>query len=415
MANIYHNQAVNTELPAHFSEDDVNESTSLLGPRAPRPQTIQYQALLVKQPCSRWRARLRAGGARGPSEEVDLQAHGASCQRQSPIHKRQSRMNRMDGVLVIDKPAGVTSHDVVDEVRRTLQVRRVGHTGTLDPFATGVLVILIGRATRLAQFISGVEKEYEAVIRLGYATDTGDVTGKPIQTNEENPTINGRGHWSRDEIEAALESLRGEIDQVPPMYSAKKQGGRKLYEMARRGEEVERKPVRVCINKFEPIKPKGDLLKDNLDGTFDFEVRVECSSGTYVRTLAEDFGKRLRVGAHLAELRRTRVGDFQIEQAQTLEQVKVNFVEEALGKVLLPTDAALTRFPAVDLTVSDVRRVQNGLAVNLSDSKWTNGERVRMRDEQGNLIAVAEYDDTSASLRPGVVIALAETPKDMRR
>jgi len=324
-------------------------------------------------------------------------------------------MNRMDGVLVIDKPAGVTSHDVVDEVRRTLQVRRVGHTGTLDPFATGVLVILIGRATRLAQFISGVEKEYEAVIRLGYATDTGDVTGKPIQTNEENPTINGRGHWSRDEIEAALESLRGEIDQVPPMYSAKKQGGRRLYEMARRGEEVERKPVRVCINKFEPIKPKGDLLKDNLDGTFDFEVRVECSSGTYVRTLAEDFGKRLRVGAHLAELRRTRVGDFQIEQAQTLEQVKVNFAEEALGKVLLPTDAALTRFPAVDLTVSDVRRVQNGLAVNLSDSKWTNGERVRMRDEQGNLIAVAEYDDTSASLRPGVVIALAETPKDMRR
>ena len=320
-------------------------------------------------------------------------------------------MNRMDGVLVIDKSAGMTSHDVVDEIRHLLHVRRVGHTGTLDPFATGVLVILIGRATRLAQFLSGVEKEYEAVIRLGYATDTGDVTGKPIGTNEENSMLSGiaPSQWSRDQIEAALESLRGEIDQVPPMYSAKKQGGRKLYEMARRGEEVERKPVRVCIQKFEALKPTGDLLRDNRDGTFDFDVRVECSSGTYVRTLAEDFGKRLRVGAHLAELRRTRVGDFQIQHALTLEQVKVNVAEEALGKVVLPTDAALSRFPAIDLTVSDVRRVQNGMAVNVSDAKWANGERVRMRNEQGNLIAVAEFDEASASLRPSVVIARDET------
>jgi len=322
-------------------------------------------------------------------------------------------MLHMDGVLVIDKPPGVTSHDVVDDIRRILHVRRVGHTGTLDPFATGVLVMLIGRATRLAQFLSGVEKEYEAVIRLGYATDTGDVTGKPIRTNEESlgPSESPIGKSSREQIETALESLRGEIDQVPPMYSAKKQDGRKLYEMARRGEEVERKPVRVCIHKFEAIKPTGELLKDNLDGTFDFEVRVECSSGTYVRTLAEDFGKRLRVGAHLAELRRTRVGAFQIQQAQTLEQVKISLAEEALGRVVLPTDAALSRFPAIDLTANDVRRVQNGMAVNISEANWTNGERVRMRDEQGNLIAVAEYDEASASLRPGVVIARDETQK----
>lgn len=320
-------------------------------------------------------------------------------------------MNRMDGVLVIDKPAGMTSHDVVDAVRRILRVRRVGHTGTLDPFATGVLVILIGRATRLAQFLSGVEKEYEAVIRLGYATETGDVTGKPIQTNEENSTPSGLafGQWSREQIETALEGLRGEIDQVPPMYSAKKQGGRKLYEMARHGQEVERKPVRVCIQKFEAIKPTGELLKDNLDGTFDFEVRVECSSGTYVRTLAEDFGKRLQIGAHLAELRRTRVGDFQIQNAQTLEQVKLSVTEDALGRIMLPADAALSRFPAIDLPASDIRRVQNGMAVNVSDAKWTNGERVRMRDEQGSLIAVAEFDEASASLRPSVVIARDDT------
>ena len=312
---------------------------------------------------------------------------------------------------MIDKPPGVTSHDVVDDIRRILHVRRVGHTGTLDPFATGVLVMLIGRATRLAQFLSGVEKEYEAVIRLGYATDTGDVTGKPIRTNEEIPSESPVGVWSREQIEAALESLRGEIDQIPPMYSAKKQGGRKLYEMARRGEEVERKPVRVCVQKFEAIKPTGELLKDNLDGTLDFEVRVGCSSGTYVRTLAEDFGKRLQVGAHLAELRRTRVGDFQIQHAQTLEQVKVSVAEGALGKIILPTDQALTRFPAVDLTASEVRRVQNGMPVKVSEARWTNGERVRVRDEQGNLIAVAEYDDASASLRPSVVLARDDTQK----
>jgi tRNA pseudouridine55 synthase len=336
-------------------------------------------------------------------------------------------MNLMDGVLVIDKPAGVTSHDVVDEVRRILHVRRVGHTGTLDPFATGVLVILIGRATRLAQFLSGVEKEYEAVIRLGFATDTGDVTGKRIDRLEnqgatrsaslENAEENAdssigqtgmavlHGGGSGEQIEAALGSLRGEIDQVPPMYSAKKQGGRKLYELARRGEEVERKPVRVCVYKFEAVKPTGALLKDNLDGTFDFEVRVGCSSGTYVRTLAEDFGKRLQVGAHLAELRRTRVGDFEIQQAQTLEQLKMSVEEEALGMSLLPVDAALAHFPVMDLDTDDVRKVQNGMPVHVSGAKWSDGERVRMRDAQGHLIAVAEFKAAAGSLHPSVVIA----------
>jgi len=310
----------------------------------------------------------------------------------------------MDGVLVIDKPAGVTSHDVVDQVRRILHERRVGHTGTLDPFATGVLVILVGRATRLAQFLSGVEKEYEAVIRLGFATDTGDVTGKRIGELKEGQTGVSVTPWGREQIEAALAELRGEIDQVPPMYSAKKQGGHKLYELARRGEEVERKPVRICVYKFEAIKPAGELLKDNLDGTFDFEVRVACSSGTYVRTLAEDFGKRLQVGAHLAELRRTRVGDFQIAQAHTLEQLKSSVGEEGLGQIMLPPDAALGRFPAIDLTKDDARRVQNGMPVRISEPVWANGDRMRMRDEHGNLIAVGEFDAASGSIKPGVVI-----------
>jgi tRNA pseudouridine55 synthase len=307
----------------------------------------------------------------------------------------------MDGVLIIDKPAGITSHDVVARVRHILQVRRVGHTGTLDPFATGVLVILVGRATRLAQFLSGLEKEYEAVIRLGYATDTGDVTGKRLQ--DDFKTTGKR--WSKEEIEAALESLRGDIDQVPPMFSAKKQGGRKLYELARRGEEVERKPVLVCIHKFEAIKPTGELLKDNLDGTFDFEVRVACSAGTYVRTLAEDFGKRLQTGAHLAELRRTRVGDFEVQQAQTLEQLKVNFAEQSLGKVLLPPDDALSRLPSFDLSAEELQRVSNGMSVRVTEKEWSEGLQVRLRDPHGKLIAVAEFNAAESLLRPRVVLA----------
>src|SRR6185436_11674477 len=280
---------------------------------------------------------------------------------------KSDRMKRMDGILVIDKPAGVTSHDVVDEVRRILHERRIGHTGTLDPFATGVLAILVGRATRLAQFLSGLEKEYEAVIRLGYATDTGDITGEPIQLESEpgkRPTLSWATDQPKERLEAAFAKLRGEIEQVPPMYSAKKQAGRKLYESARRGEEVEREPVRVNILAFEPLKPSGALLKDNLDGTFDLEVRIACSSGTYIRTLAEDFGKLLGAGAHVAELRRTRVGDFVIQQASTLGELKVSVAEEALGRVLLSSDAALSRLPFFDLHADEVRRIQNGMPVS---------------------------------------------------
>lgn len=308
----------------------------------------------------------------------------------------------MDGALVIDKPIGVTSHDVVDEIRRILHVRRVGHTGTLDPFASGVLVLLVGRATRLAQFLSGLEKEYEAVIRLGYATDTGDVTGKRIEGEGKIPA--SPGPWSMDEIEIVLASLRGEIDQVPPMYSAKRQGGRRLYEFAREGQEVERKPVRICIYEFEPVIPGGQLLKDNLDGTFDFAVRVTCSPGTYVRTLAEDLGKRLAIGAHLAELRRIRVGDFHVSQAKTSAEVKESLTEGSLGKILYKPDEALSRLPFVNLSADDIRKVKHGLNVRVSEAVWADGERVRMRDQDGHLVAVGEYVGSEQSLHPSVVM-----------
>src|SRR5437016_4180982 len=177
-------------------------------------------------------------------------------------------MLSMDGALIIDKPAGITSHDVVSRVRKIIGERRVGHTGTLDPFATGVLVIMVGRATRLAQFLSGAEKEYEAIIRLGYATDTGDATGR-LTTETTRCT-----EFHRDAIEAAFASLRGEIEQMPPMYSAKKVAGRRLYELARRGEEVERKPIRVTIRTFESTSHGDRWLHENDDGTRDLKVRV---------------------------------------------------------------------------------------------------------------------------------------------
>lgn len=306
----------------------------------------------------------------------------------------------MDGVLVIDKPSGMTSHDVVARTRHILHERRVGHTGTLDPFATGVLVILLGKATRLAQFLSSVDKEYDAIIRLGYATDTGDRTGTPVPGPPAKP-----GNFTEEEVEAALRSLRGDIDQVPPMYSAKKVEGRKLYELARRGESVERKPVRVCIYDFTAIRPEGQLVKDNLDGTFDFHARVSCSSGTYVRTLAEDFGKRLYVGAHLAELRRTRVGDLEITQAITLDELKLHLAEQSLGSIVLPLNAALSRLPFVHLNAEDVRRANHGRDVTVTEADWADGENVKMCDADEQLIAVGQYDANAKRLHPRVVLS----------
>jgi tRNA pseudouridine55 synthase len=323
----------------------------------------------------------------------------------------------VDGILIIDKPAGLTSHDVVARARRILMERRVGHTGTLDPFATGVLVLLVGRATRLAQFLSGAVKEYEALIRFGYATDTGDVTGarldSPEAQNEDGASVQ---MWSEREIEAALASLRGEIEQVPPMYSAKKIQGRKLYELARRGVEVERAPVRVTIHELEALRSSdgGALLCQNEDGFVELSIRVVCSAGTYIRTLAEAIGERLGTRAHLAALRRTRAGDFKIETALGLDELKAK-MEAAEGGVggnpsdfILPMDAALSGLPFVHLTADEARRALNGISLRLDavrEVEWRDNQPVRMLDIDGHLIAVGFYDVASRSLRPRVVFS----------
>ena len=308
----------------------------------------------------------------------------------------------MDGVLIIDKPPGMTSHDVVARMRRILGERRVGHTGTLDPFATGVLVALVGRATRLAQFLSGAQKEYEANFRLGFATDTGDLSGVPLAPLSAKAKL-----WSKEEVEAALANLRGEIEQVPPMYSAKKRGGKRLYELARRGEEVERQPVRVTIHRIEAIGNVDQPCSFNADGTVDVKVRVVCAAGTYIRTLAEDFGKQLGVGAHVTELRRIGAGNFSIKDAVTLERLEDVAHHGSLSEILLTPDAAVEFLPSISISALQVQHTQQGQPLKLASEQeisFGDGDWIRMRDEAGRLIALARYDSQAHLLRPRVVL-----------
>ncbi len=316
----------------------------------------------------------------------------------------------MDGVLIIDKPSGMTSHDVVARVRKIIGTRRVGHTGTLDPFATGVLVLLVGRATRLAQFLTRAEKEYEAVIRLGYATDTGDLTGRRLEesANEGNAESQRTQRFHREDIEPALASLRGEFEQTPPMYSARKIAGEKLYELARRGEQIERLAVRITVNKFESLTGDEAVLKQNDDGTWDLPVQVVCSAGTYVRSLAEDFGRKMGMGAHLAQLRRTRAGQFKIEEAITLDQLNEMAQADSLGEILISSNVALSHLPAVTLSADNVRRTIHGIDLQVDGivtKEWQSSQAVRMSDSHDRLIAMGVYDESRKTLHPTVVIA----------
>jgi tRNA pseudouridine55 synthase len=291
----------------------------------------------------------------------------------------------MDGVLIIDKPAGITSHDVVAKVRRILKTKRVGHTGTLDPFATGVMVVLVGKATRLAQFLDKDEKEYEAVLQFGFETDTGDVTGERKSEGEIAKEV------FVEDIESVLPKFRGQIQQVPPMYSAKKIAGKKLYEHARKGETVEREAVAVDISKLEVLQdPAQDKPLETLT------IRVACSAGTYIRTLAEDIARTASGRAHLIALRRTRAGRFTIEDA-----VEIEAVSEA---GLLPVGIAVEHLPSIKLTPERVEKTLNGLSTRLSDPGFSDQERVRMVGEDGSLIAVGTFSAEDSSIKPKVVL-----------
>lgn len=238
----------------------------------------------------------------------------------------------MNGLLLVDKPTDFTSHDVVAKLRGILRERRIGHAGTLDPMATGLLVVLVGRATRAASFAESQTKIYEAAIRFGITTDTQDITGNIL---EQIPAP-----VSSDELQNILPRFTGEIEQIPPMYSAIKKDGKKLYELARKGEEVERQPRIVTINS---LKHAGQRGEDHL-------LTVECSKGTYIRTLCHDIGQALGVGAVMSDLRRVASGDFSIENAHSLEEIAAAAAQGTVEDLLLGVDSLFSQHPS--LTVS---------------------------------------------------------------
>ncbi|MDY4429504.1 tRNA pseudouridine(55) synthase TruB [Evtepia sp.] len=272
-----------------------------------------------------------------------------------------------NGILVIDKPAGWTSHDVVAKLRGILHVKRIGHAGTLDPMATGVLPVFVGRATRAVEFAAEREKEYIAGLRLGVVTDTQDCTGTTLETHPVEVT--------RDQVEAILDRFRGDLQQIPPMYSAVKKNGRKLYELARRGVEVERQPRPVTIHQLE--------LLDQVSPT-DYTLRVLCSKGTYVRTLCHDMGQALGCGGTLFSLRRTRSAGFTLEDAVTLEDVAAAADPAAL---LLPVDAYFSGYPILQLqTGAEEKRIRNGNSLTLDGPDGT----YRVYSRQGEFLALSQ-------------------------
>lgn len=250
-----------------------------------------------------------------------------------------------NGILVIDKSAGWTSQDVAAKLRGVFHERRVGHGGTLDPMATGVLPVFIGRATRAAEFLESAEKEYVAGLRLGVVTDTQDTSGTVLETNSACVT--------RAQLEAALRQFLGPIEQIPPMYSAIKINGQKLYELARRGQEVARRPRSITIHALELLEGEGA----------DWTVRVRCSKGTYVRTLCHDLGRALGCGGCMSSLRRTRAGSFTLAQAVTMQQVLDFAAGQDPQQLLMPVDAVFAAHPPLIVTLGQAVKLKNGAQV----------------------------------------------------
>ncbi|RPJ85424.1 MAG: tRNA pseudouridine(55) synthase TruB [Acidobacteria bacterium] len=288
----------------------------------------------------------------------------------------------LDGVLVVDKPAGPTSHDVVARLRKALATTRIGHTGTLDPMATGVLPLVVGRATRLSRFLSASEKEYRAEIRLGYSTDTDDATGEPLGASAGN--TGPVSLPSPDAIAEALRSFVGVQTQEPPAYSAKKVGGVRSYARARGGMAVRPAAVAVTVERLDLLAVDRDVVA----------VSLVCSAGFYVRSLARDLGARLGTGAHLASLRRLRSGEFSEREAIPLEAIQADPGAAAAG--FRQMDLLLTHLPYLSLTDEGVRRARSGQDMAAEGSAAT---RPYVR-----LVAVAEPSARPGFLHPCIVL-----------
>jgi tRNA pseudouridine55 synthase len=302
----------------------------------------------------------------------------------------------MDAILVIDKPAGITSHDVVARVRRLLGERSVGHLGTLDPLATGVLPLLIGRYTRLAQFFAPAAKSYEGVIRLGFATDTYDADGEQVGERTHDPKV------TLEQLRRIATGFVGEIDQKPPRYSAKKIAGVPAYRLARNNQEVELKTVRVQVERFDVRHLESDRVW--------FSAKV--SPGTYVRSLAHELGQRLGIGAHLAELRRTAAGEFTLAQAITLDHLQqlkeqsaaqqASF-ETCIDQFSLHPRRILPELPSVTVNSETAGLIANGRAVNLSE--LSAARQVKVFAGERKLLAIANRI-AGTLFQPKVVLGL---------
>ena len=290
-----------------------------------------------------------------------------------------------NGVLIVNKPAGMTSHDVVACIRRLLDERAVGHLGTLDPMATGVLPLVLGRMTRLAQFYVASEKSYEGEIHFGFATDTYDAEGEP--TTPPHPV-----GVTLEQVRAAARGFLGTIQQMPPPFSAKKVAGVPAYKLARKKKDVELKPIQVEIREFEITGMDGDRAA--------FRARV--ASGTYLRSVAHDLGQLLGVGAHLASLQRTRVGEFGIDEARTLEQIERAAASGDVETVFIHPRRLLPDFPAVTATDDAVARIRNGMAVNLPE--LSRAKLVKVFAGQAELVCIASRV-AGTLFHPKVVLA----------
>lgn len=285
-------------------------------------------------------------------------------------------MSGLHGILILNKPAGWTSHDCVAKVRRLAGLKKVGHTGTLDPEVTGVLPLCLGQATKLVEFMILDEKEYMAEMTLGKSTTTQDQTGEMIV---DQPVHTSIGH---NRIEEVLHSFIGDIKQIPPMYSALKQGGQKLYQLARKGIEVPREARTVHIKEMV-------LLDFHAAGPYPrIQFRVKCSKGTYIRTLAVDIGQKLGCPAHMSSLQRTRSGQFQLQQTFTMSQIMA-WAQADWVSNLLPLDAGLDHMPIIRPQQTLIERILNGQTVPI-DQRLIEGKLYRIRDQSDQLIAVYE-------------------------
>ena len=284
----------------------------------------------------------------------------------------------INGIVNIYKEKGYTSHDVVAVLRKVVGQKKIGHTGTLDPDATGVLPVCLGRAPKVCELLTDHDKTYEALLLLGKTTDTQDISGEVLE--EKDPA-----HLTEEEVRSCIESFIGEYDQVPPMYSALKVNGKKLYELAREGKTVERKSRRVQIHGIR-------ILEMNLPHV---RMEVDCSKGTYIRTLCHDIGEKLQVGGCMEELERTKVGRFLKEDAVTLDGVRQKMEQGDGAELFTPLDQIFAELPAVTVTDAKAWMSYNGNDLPerflLEKEEWTDGQEVRVYDSRKNFIGLYQY------------------------